>query len=314
MWTVDRILYPTDFSETARQALPWAVSLARRFGAELHVLHALSLHAADPAGLEGAFPIPESMFEEWTHRAEEALSETAAPARQEGIEVHQKLRRSIAPSAAILDYVGEEGIDLVVTGTHGRRGLRHLALGSVVEEVLRFAPCPVLAVRQREELESMAALEEPRVRRILVPMDFSEHADRALAYGMELARDQAAELDLIYVVEQMTYPDFYYPAAPSREQMLREISEQAGKRLDGRVDDFQEESMTVDYDVQVGRPENRIVARAEDKGTDVIVMGSHGRSGLRRVLLGSVTEGVIRRAPCPVLVVKLEDEEAEEER
>lgn len=310
MLDIQRILYPTDFSETARQALPWAASLADHHGAGLHVLHALSLHAADPASLEGAFPIPESVFDDWTRRAEEALEETAETSRERGLTVRQEIRRSIAPSSAILDYADEEGIDLVVMGTHGRRGLRHLALGSVVEEVLRFAPVPVLAVRKREELESQADLPLPELDRILVPVDFSEHADLALETGVELARDYGIALDVLYVVEQITYPDFYYPAAPSRERMAREVSEKAGERLERRVGEYEKAGeMTVDFDVQVGRPEDRICTRAEEEGADLIVMGSHGRTGLSRVLLGSVTEGVIRRAPCPVLVVKLREEE-----
>lgn len=310
---IDRILYPTDFSEAARQALPWAAELARRFGAELHVLHALSLHAADPASLEGAFPLPEEVFDEWTDHAEGALEEAAAPAREAGVTVRQEVRRSIAASAAILDYVDERDIDLVVMGTHGRRGLRHLALGSVVEEVLRFSACPVLAVRKREVEDPAGGEDVPGLGRILVPVDFSDDADRALEYGVDVAREEGSHLDVLHVVERITYPDFYYPASPSRERMARDVSEQAEERLRRRVEDLRGgRTMTVDYGVEIGDPVEVIVARAETEGAHLIVMGSRGRTGLERVLLGSVTEGVIRRAPCPVLVVKLDGAEAPE--
>jgi nucleotide-binding universal stress UspA family protein len=255
------------------------------------------------------------VFETWTARAEESLEETAAPARREGLEVRQEVRRAIAAPAAILEYVDEESIDLVVMGTHGRRGLRHLALGSVAEEVLRFSTCPVLAVRKPDDESAEIEGGMPGLDRILVPVDFSRDADRALEYALDMARQRGAHLELLYVVENLTYPDFYYPAPPSREQMTEEISERAGKRLRERLDDLGgEEPATVDVGVEIGDPVEEVVARAGEAGSELIVMGSRGRTGLERILLGSVAEGVIRRAPCPVLVVKgQDDEDADEE-
>lgn len=299
MLQLDRVLYPTDFSESSRQALPYAAALANRHGAELHVLHVLVLHASDPASLDQYFPLAEEVIEDWASRAEEALESETAERVEPDIDIHQELRRGISASPAILEYADEHDVDLVVMGTHGRRGVRHLMLGSVAEEVMRLAPCPVLAVRQQED-----EVRHESFRSILVPVDFSEDADFALDHAVELAATYEAHVHLLYAVEQVTYPDFYYPVSSTREKMVRQIRETASERLSERMGVLEDRGLDVEFTVVVGRPAEEIVRVANERASDLVVMGSHGRTGFRRMILGSVAEGVVRRAMCPVLVVK----------
>ncbi|MGH7541174.1 MAG: universal stress protein [Gemmatimonadota bacterium] len=289
MLEIRKILFPTDFSDRAGAALPHAIRLAELHEAELHLLHVLVLHG--PSAVEGMEVFPGE------EEAREAL-EGAVRKAGEGSVVHS-MTRSIAAAPAILDYAHERGIDLIVMGSHGRRGLRRLLLGSVTEEVLRASGCPVLTVHGPKEGAVSTA-----VTRILVPVDFSKRSSLAIDYGVELAETYGAKLHLLHVVELPTYPDFYVPVSMSGID-IPAVRQQSAERLKelalgpaARVD--------IETSVSVGRTVVEIVDTAESGGYDLIVMPSHGYSGIERALLGSVAEGVLRRAPCPVLIVKAE--------
>jgi nucleotide-binding universal stress UspA family protein len=286
MLEIRRILFPTDFSECAQVALPHAVRLAQLHDADLILLHVLVLHQSTAMDVVEPFPGEEE--------ARKALEETAR--QPAGTRVSHHVARAVAAAPAILDYAEEDGADLIVIGSHGRRGIRRLLLGSVAEEVLREAACPVLIVREDAKRST-----EAEVKRILVPIDFSKQTALALDYAHELASSFGASLDLLHVVEVPTYPDFYVPFSAALETGA--VRQDAQARLDALAEPlrlFHE----VHTEVRVGRTSIEVTELAEDRGHDLIVLPSHGYSGLERVLLGSVAEGVLRRAPCPVLTVK----------
>lgn len=147
--TVRTILVPTDFSETAARALGWARAMARAFGAEIALLHVAD-HAVAwmPVGGLGAVPAPVSpdFVEEFTKTAQAALNGLAAGAP----EVTGRHLRHGHPREVILDVATELPADVIVMGTHGRRGFSHLFIGSVAEHIVRHAPVPVLTVRTPE--------------------------------------------------------------------------------------------------------------------------------------------------------------------
>ncbi len=205
--------------------------------------------------------------------------------------------RSISAAGAILEYAAEHNIDLITLGTHGRRGLRRLLLGSVAEEVVRLAPCPVLTVPERA-----GGTTPGQVRRILVPVDFSEHARLALSHASQLAALYGARLELLHVIAEVVYPDFYPPLVPP----LGAVSDELRERSQTRLRDLLAQVPHPDADTHVGSgpAAHEIVRFAEDLPADLIVIASHGLTGIRHMLLGSVTEQVVRRAPCPVFTVK----------
>lgn len=299
MTHVDRLLFPTDFSESSRQALPYAVALAETHGAELHLLHASVLHASDPANPSHHFPEMESLTTELEERADARMEELTREHAPESLEVIREQRRGISAPPVVLGYVEEKAIDLVVMGTHGRRGLRHLMLGSVTEEVVRRAPCPVLTVREQESPGAVGGFET-----ILAPVDFSEHSELALRHAVGLAQDFGADLQLLHVVEEITHPDFYYPAPVTGQQMATEIRERVGGRLESTVSRIEEAGVSATVHVVEGRPAPSIADFAEEQGADLVVVGTHGLTGVKRALLGSVAEGVVRRSVPPVLTVK----------
>lgn len=296
---IRRILFPTDFSEGADQAFGTALRLAEAHGAELHVLHAVVLHAADPANPARRFPDEDRVYRELREIAAERMASTAGRHETGDIRIERAQRRAISAVPAILDYVEEKDVDLVVMGTHGRRALGRMLLGSVAREVLRAAPCPVVTVRQQEDAPAPGP-----VRRIAVPVDFSDHSRLGYDYAVALAGVFDARLQLLHVVEEALYPDFYYPILATSPEANPELSERVKEALREWLRDVGGDEALTEIHVTAGRAAPEIARFLEEKQVDLAVLCSHGRTGVERVLLGSVAEGVVRRAHCPVLVVK----------
>lgn len=272
MLQIRRVLLPTDYSDTAQRALGFARRFADAHGAELHVLY-----ARVPGDDINCPTDPDS--EAWL----------GGPAQH----VVQAEREGDAVADVIFDYAEEIAADLVVMGTHGRKGIERAMLGSVAEKVVRRAHCPVLTVPPDAGANG--------IERIVVPVDFSEHATLALAHAAALAEEFGARLDALHVVYDVTFPSAYglEPVGVigpevldrSREALARLVSEvvPAGVRWEAHT--------------EVGYAATDIVRFAERHAAGLIVMTTHGWTGLKHFLLGSVTEKVVRHASCPVFRV-----------
>jgi len=147
---IERILFPTDFSPCANEALDYALFLTRRYAATLHMLHAVVLHDDDPHNPAAHFADIDEIEQRLRDlaRIEMKVSIRERADGRERIVMDQ--RRGISAAEVVLDYAREEEIDLIVIGTHGRRGPGKLPLGSVAEAVVRRAPCPVLTIKQAQ--------------------------------------------------------------------------------------------------------------------------------------------------------------------
>lgn len=295
MLSIQRILFPTDFSEGAARAFPQAAFLADWHDADLHILNATGRHQHDYEATREHFPIPSETLAEWLRGTLESASEasgidlSALPITQEQIE-------SAAPAETILDYTEENAIDLIVMGTHGRRGVNRMLFGSVAEEVVRNAPCPTLTIRNDAEQAPGKA-----VRRVLAPVDFSDASDEAVQHAKEIALTYGAEIDLLHVVEEPVYPSAYgYEAAafPTAE-VIENVEAQLG---DMAREQIGYEHVTIE--ARTGNPAHEILDYIDENEVDLTVIATHGRTGLDRMLLGSVAERVLRRSPSPVFIAK----------
>ena len=168
---IRRILYPTDFSATARQALTHALFLAEEYDAELHLLHAVVLHEYDPNDPEHHFPEPKELLKRMFEVADSGIAGLIDDQSAEALQIVEATRKGFAAGQVILDYAAEVDADLIVMGTHGRRGAARLLLGSVAAEVVRRAKCPVMTLCHADEPRTIEAIEK-----VLVPIDFSEHS------------------------------------------------------------------------------------------------------------------------------------------
>ncbi len=296
MLRIKKILYPTDSSICAESAFAHALHLAERFGAELHILHAVVRHRQDPVNLGVSFPLNEEEISRQLHLDSHPLVEGREWDYQ--VPIIQAEVQDVSASVAILDYADKHDIDIVVMATHGRRGMDRLLMGSVAEEVVRLATCPVFIVRACPELAEL----KPALKRILVPVDFSESSGLSILYAGELARAYGATLDLLHVIEDAVMPHVYgiEPIAID----LPEIETQTRQALQDLVAAAGSVAVPVEAHVALGYAQSEIKDFADKHDTDLIVIATHGRTGMKRLFMGSVTEQVMRSVHCPVFTVK----------
>lgn len=294
------ILLPTDFSPCSARAIPLAISLAKRFGSSLHLFHAIEnggIPAVDELRLV-------SLDQEGTRRMEEVsavnLAEILSAYDFTGIRVERSQVRCHSTAAEILRIARIGDFDMIVMGTHGWSGVKKLLLGSVTERVVRLATCPVVSVGKSEK-----ALGEVSVSRILVPIDFSEHSLEALGNAKQLAALFDARLQLLHIIQEPVMPEFYV-RDPGRLLGLNRLVDRAKVELHRCVGEFGGPSVPFDAHVIKGKAATKIIRFAEDEKSDLIVMATHGLTGMRYFLMGAVTQKVIQRSPCPVMTFKSE--------
>lgn len=299
MLQLRRILVPTDFSRRSERSLDLALEFADRFGAELHMLHAIVLHADDPNDPAHLFPDPEEIRRRLEEIADRRMATSLDARSDRGVTVVRARRRGISAAPVILEHAEEIGADLIVMSTHGRRGLEHVLLGSVTEEVVRLAPCPVLTVRADAEVE-----ETPTLESILVPVDFSEHARGALSHARELAESFGARLDVLHVFERPIHPEIYLGGMPLATPEFSAVEGSLREALDTFAREAPGPAVEIAVHVTEGRAVPGVLDFAREAGSDLIVIATHGLTGMAHVLLGSVAEKIVRRARCPVFTVK----------
>lgn len=285
-------LAATDFSPTADKAGTVARDLARRFSAHLHLLHVVVL-LDDPHLEKERRDQLEELITSSDDTRRKVLEESYE--QQHGIDVTPHLVRGIAPGEVIVEKAGDLGCDLIIMGTHGRRGISHLLLGSVAERVIRTTSINVLTVR------SDAAINPDGIKKILVPHDFSKASTKAVRTASGWARALGAEITLLHVVEPVVYPEFYAVDVLS-DDLIGGLSSKSGEALQKVASEhLNDVSSTVR--VEVGRAAETIAQIADPNSFDLVVMATRGLSGLEHVLLGSVAESVVRRCPVPMLTV-----------
>jgi nucleotide-binding universal stress UspA family protein len=300
---VKKILMPTDFSECSNAALDHALFLAEHHEAELDFLHVVVLHDVDPDDLGAGFPANGEIYRRLQELASGEMKELLA-GRPEHLKIREAQRRAVAAAPAIVEYGVEESVDLIVMGAHGRRGFRRFLLGSVAEEVVRLAPCAVMTLRGTGERPAVH-----QFRKILVPYDFSEHSKTALREARDLAKSYGGRLYLLHVIEPVMEPHPYVPLHYRSEAFeLPQLVARVKEDLGPIVEDVLGADVECETEVLEGNPAWRIAEHAESIAADLVVITTHGRTGLSRFFLGSVTEKVVRSAGCPVLTLKVEAE------
>jgi nucleotide-binding universal stress UspA family protein len=288
------VLLAADFSESSRGAFQVACALAREESTRVVVLNVMEpMYVPEPPVHFGPqsiryLVIPRASSEHESRKRH--LREVYVPDHPLDVD-YQTKEGEIAEE--ILRCSEAMGCDLIVMGTHGRHGLGRLLAGSIAETVLRKAPCPVLALRRQA-----APWRGEPIRVVLHPTDFSECSEASLQVARVLARDVGARLVLLHVT----------PLEVALEGGLAGGGDPGADRDALEVIRGQMEGPDLKYPVETrlerGDPAARVLRVAGEVGAGLIVMGTHGRSGLGRVLMGSVAEAVLRRARCPVLIAR----------
>ena len=279
------ILAAVDLSACSQRALTLSIDFAFAEGTQLHVLFVEVLHGE---------PYDETVKQRLQSMVKARMDERGLV----GLDVEYAMERDYVAGPAILRYARDHAIDLIVMGTHGRRGLRALVLGSVASEVVREAPCAVLTVRRDGEVDPV------KVRRILVPFDFSDYSREALRIAIDVAESSGAKIDLVHVVEDRFHPAFYGPFFQSVYDMEPDIEQRSERHLREEVVRMDAEDLVTFIEAFGGYPARDIPRYADRHEIDLIIMSTHGLTGMEHFLMGSVAEKTVSHAPCPVLIAK----------
>lgn len=299
----DAVLVPTDGSPEAEYAAHYAVALAGTTGATVHVLSVVD-ESLYPRGSVLSDDLVQESLEAAREEAGEAVDRVAEMAAPE-TNVVTEVRRGV-PAETIRSYAADHDVDIVVMGTHGRTGLKRYFIGSVAEEVVRTADAPVLTVRR--QTEEPAATD---VSRVLVPTDGSDASMAAVDHAIDVAATYDATLHTLYVVDQRALAA-YYDTGPMIGDLIDNLTSVGENATEAVRERASEREVAVETTVLQGIPPAAIDEYVEENEIDLVVMGTHGRTGVERYLLGSVTERVVRTSEVPVLTVRPAETDVEQ--
>lgn len=270
-----RILVPSDGSVDADSAFPALMPIVRAYAPEIAVLHVFE----DP---EAPFSLPER------------IAKTCATLRATDINVHLDLREG-DPAEEILRTARDKRMDLIAIATHGRGGLSRMIVGSVTEQVLRESDIPVLVTRPSLTIRTW--------KRIVVALDGSERGEAILPEALRLARKLGASVDLLRVAQPIM-------AAAAGEVPVVLPPEDPLPYLKQIIQTREFDGIDVRAVAREGGAAEQILAYLKESGASLLCMTTHGRSGLARLLMGSVAEQVLRHSTCPVLLRRTVEETA----
>jgi nucleotide-binding universal stress UspA family protein len=288
----DRILFPTDGSDAAAAAVEHVLDVAAAHDATLHVLVVADTTQDSVVRVGGE--VVDALEREGT-RVTEAVADRA---RERGVDVVTEVLQG-EPAATIVDYADAREMDLVVVPTHGRTGIERLLVGSTAARVVRRATVPVLTLRPDSDPPAYP------YRTVLVPTDGSGGAAAALSAGIEVAAATGAALHVLSVVEATSL------GVDVRSELQSDALESAAEEVvaDAVADAEAAGVESVTGAVEGGTSVERTIrAYVDDHGVDLVVAGTHGRTGLDRYVLGSVAEALVRRSAVPVVTVRRPDD------
>ena len=293
----NRIICATDFSDFSNRTVNYGIALAREFEAKLYVCHVIDLSSVaiygefqlDPVGLQNR------IMEDARKQLEELIGQQ-----------HKEWEPLITvghTADEIARIVEEKNIDLVITATRGRSGLKRLILGSVTERLMRTLRCPLLVVHSPDKEFISTDDHEVNINRILVGCDFSPDSSLAFEYGLSLAQEFESELHLAHVIESAAYQELQKTDTPVETEIQQEIHGRLIQKLQDMVPEEARNWCKPQTSLIEGRSYEELIKYAEQHDIGMIVLGARGLGLVKSLLLGSTTDRVIRRAPCPILSV-----------
>ncbi len=291
------ILTATDFSEYSKVALDICLGVSRCMKTKLYVLHTIEKFPHDYRHL-----LSRAAHADMKQKLEEkAMRRIKAMIPVELLECGDVIPivKFGKPFLEIIQVAKEKKVDLLAIGTHGRAGMDRIILGSVAERIVRKARCPVMVVRGRKYVG---------FKRIIVPIDLSDCSRIALEYAVATARAHSSKLTILHVYEG-SYVEPYIKAANSEEEadgIIKEIELVNETKYDEFLKTVDLSGVEYEKLLKKGIPETDIVETAMEQQANLIVMGTHGRSGIKHILIGSTAEEVVRTVHCDIIIVKPE--------
>jgi len=302
MKEMKKIIWAMDGSQESNEALSYARFLAQKFDSKITGVHVIEI---PEKLLHRYLNDPESeLYYKWMEKAEEShrakLTSIGDELFAQGVSFQGEILKG-EPNKRIVEFVRAEKADLIVMGRRGLGLLDRILIGSTTLKVLRESSVPVLAVKR----DKGGTVD---IRSILVPLDISEKVNSALSYAMNLAERINATVSVLYVFRLYTYD--YETHYSVMEDLIKHSSDELAKRVEEvsvmrGIHNKEATKLEINTEVILGISSSvAIIDYASSKGIDLIVMSTHGRKGIRRVILGSVSEKVIQEAHCAVLALK----------
>lgn len=302
---VQRIVFATDFSSCSLKAFGYALTWAKFYKAPLTIVHVVRNYSS----LDIEEAIVYVNVEEQIQGARERLEKHVSWGKTHVPKIESDLLFGIPADQICQFTLANEG-DLIIVGAHGWTGLDRVLMGSVAERVVCQAPCPVLVIPAKED-KSFELADFPKEMRIemppltsghlLLPVDFSDCSLDAFEYGTRLAKSCQMSVSLLHVVEPLSYSLDFNLAHPIEDKQLR-------KKVDARLselsDVLKKADLRAEYRLAEKPAVDAILEGIKTTQANLVVMGTHGRRGLSRLVMGSVTAGVLRRSSAPILTVK----------
>jgi nucleotide-binding universal stress UspA family protein len=294
--SLKRFLCTTDLSDLSNQAVTYANALAKEFGAKLYICHVVDLPTAAMYGEAVLFSAEQqernvAYAEAYIRKSLQDTSAQWEPVVVVGHTVTEVAR-----------LVEDMNIDLAISASHGRSGLKRLILGSVTERLMQTLSCPLMVVRGTEN-QSKADDDRIKMRRILVGCDFSPESDLAFQYSLSLAQEFESELHLVHVIEPPLYKDLLKPAVAEGVGLQQDLRETIGNKLSDMVPEDSRHWCTPKTSILAGQPHEELIKYVAVHDIDLIALGVRGQSMAEKIFVGSTTDRVARRATCPVLSV-----------
>jgi len=285
----EKLLLATDGSQFSEGAIREAIRLAKKCSSKLSAITVIETNPEYET-------IAPQLLEKSEKAAREHLEAVKARAKKEGVDCGTSILEGEDSYHYISDEAAKNKISMIVMGRRGRTGLKRLVMGSTTARVIGHAPCNVLIVPRAAQVEFKS---------IVVATDGSKYSTAAASEAIGIAKKNKSALTVIAVVpaEFLTPTDVDFSMA-QRELIVEKDMHEAEKNAKAIKDAAIKEGVSVQAFVMSGKPAEAITQTAQEKKADLIVLGSHGRSGLEKLLMGSVTERVIVSSPCAVLVVK----------
>jgi nucleotide-binding universal stress UspA family protein len=299
---METILVPLDGSPFGEHALPAALAIARRRPTRIALAHVHQLIIPTIAAAEA--PLFDQTPDELLRQQEALYLEGIS--RRLGAIWDGPITRTMleVPVADALAHHAEMiGAALIVLSTHGRGGLARAWLGSVADRLIRLSPVPTLMVRPGDEPPDLTR--EPPIRHILIPLDGSPLAEQAIPLALKVGRLTRAHYTLVQVVEPV-FRNFLLGGPEPPVDMDAEAAawKRASEYLDAVAVKLRDQGLTIWTEARVGSPAAAILESAAMNGADLIAMTTHGRSGVARLLVGSVADKLLRGATVPLLIAR----------
>ncbi|HET9215988.1 MAG TPA: universal stress protein [Terriglobia bacterium] len=283
------ILCPVDFFKASSRAFDYALKIAANYGARVHALHVVATMI--PAAYGAPFSVEDltTNLEKESRRMLQKLKERAAKAQ---VDVTTEVRLGDI-DLGILHSIKNQKADLVVMGTHGRRGFERLVLGSVTERMIRHCPVPLLTIG----VAGKGATAPPKIRRILVTTDFSAGTVEAVNHALSIGERNRAKVTLLHVLHDVAAD----AAGKYRDALVRGIEVQLQKLIPEKAFD----SCEIETRIEDGVPSKVVPGFAKSGSFDLLVMNIHGKALIDRALVGSTAERTLRELAgvCPVLLI-----------